>query len=350
MKGLRLVPLAFTAFLLIAGCAPEAAPPVTTPNPAPNPSPPPAVAPEESSGHSKPVPFTASTNVAPVERPKLTLVEARKGFVSKLIPSEASQGEVAKPPADLFKLVSYEAPLGKLPAYISPDPGDGKKHPAILWLLGGFSNSIGDVWSKSERDNDQSASAYREAGLVMMYPSLRGGTEGSGTKEGFLGEVDDVLAAADFLSKQSYVDPDRVYLGGHSTGGTLAILVAAASPRFRAVFSFGPIDDVGRYGTAPLPFDRKIRKELEVRSPIHWLHTIECPVFVFEGAKGNADALREMAAASKNANLRFFLIRQANHFDLLAPLNERIARKILEDTGPKTNLAFGAEDFDGIAK
>jgi len=343
MRTLQFLPPAIT-ILFVAGCAPEAAPPVTTVPPDPT-----AVAREESSGHTKPVPFTASTNVAPVDRPKLTLAEARNGFVSKLIPGEPPQGEVATPPSALFKLVAYEAPMGKLAAYLSPDPGDGKKHPAIIWLLGGSSNSIGDVWSKSDRENDQSASAYREAGLVMMYPALRGGNAGSGTKEAFLGEVDDVLAAADFLSKQSYVDPDRVYLGGHSTGGTLAILVAAASPRFRAVFSFGPIDNVERYGPAYLPFDRAIRKELELRSPIHWLHTIECPVFVFEGAKGNADALKEMSATSKNANLRFFLVRKANHFNLLAPLNERIARKILEDTGPKTNLTFKSEDFDGIA-
>lgn len=55
----------------------------------------------------------------------------------------------------------------------------------------------------------------------MMFPSLRGGNDNPGVKEGFLAEVDDVLAAADFLGKQNYVDPGRIYLGGHSTGGTL---------------------------------------------------------------------------------------------------------------------------------
>ena len=41
----------------------------------------------------------------------------------------------------------------------------------------------------------------------MMFPSLRGGNDNPGAKEGFLGEVDDVIAAADFLAKQPYVDP-----------------------------------------------------------------------------------------------------------------------------------------------
>ena len=66
----------------------------------------------------------------------------------------------------------------------------------------------------------------------MMFPSLRGGNDNPGNKEGFLGEVDDVLAAADFLSKQEFVDPNRIYLGGHSTGGTLVLLVAACSNKF----------------------------------------------------------------------------------------------------------------------
>lgn len=77
-----------------------------------------------------------------------------------------------------------------------------------------------------------------------MSPSLRGGNTNPGVKEGFLGEVDDVLAAANYFEKQKYVDPKRIYLGGHSTGGTLVLLVSEGSPRFRAVFSFGPAGDV----------------------------------------------------------------------------------------------------------
>ena len=39
-----------------------------------------------------------------------------------------------------------------------------------------------------------------------MYPSLRGGNDNPGVKESFLGEVDDVLAAFDYLSAQPYVE------------------------------------------------------------------------------------------------------------------------------------------------
>ncbi len=89
----------------------------------------------------------------------------------------------------------------------------------------------------------------------MMFPSLRGGNNNPGQIEGFFGEIDDILAAAEFLAQQPYLDPDRIYLGGHSTGGTLVFLVAEASGRFRAVFAFGPVVDVREYGQEFIPFD-----------------------------------------------------------------------------------------------
>jgi hypothetical protein len=150
------------------------------------------------------------------------------------------------------------------------------KHPAIIWLTGGFSNSIGDIaWTPGPASNDQSASGFRDAGIVMMYPPLRGGNNNPGYIETFYGEVDDVLAAAKALATLDYVDPKRIYLGGHSTGGTLALLVAAAGgDRFRAVFALGPVDNVVGYGADVLPFDLKNPKEAQVRAPVVWVSSI----------------------------------------------------------------------------
>src|SRR5437667_549581 len=159
----------------------------------------------------------------------------------------------------------------------------------------------------------------------MMYPSFRGGNDNPGFKEGFLGEVDDTLAAADFLAKQDFVDPTRIYLGGHSTGGTLVLLAAASADRFRAVFSFGPVDDVSGYGADNLPFPLSDRRELDLRAPVRWLHAIKNPVFVFEGTNdGNLAAMRAMQEASSNPALHFYPVRGANHFNILAPLTRVI--------------------------
>lgn len=273
---------------------------------------------------------TITTPAAP-----LTLADARKGFTTKLVRKESAQEPVPAPPPKLFRTVKFDAPPGPLAAYLTPDPKDGKKHPAIVWITGGDCNTIGDVWKTQPVSNDQTAAAFRRAGVVMMFPSLRGGNQNPGVKESFLGEVDDVIAAADFLAKEPYVDPTRIYLGGHSTGGTLVLLVAECTGRFRAVFSFGPVEDPAGYGPEFLPFDTRNPKELELRSPGRWLAGIKSPTFVFEGTvRGNLDSLQAMSRASSNPNAHFYPVRGADHFSVLAPVNQLLADKVLKDDGP----------------
>jgi dipeptidyl aminopeptidase/acylaminoacyl peptidase len=278
-----------------------------------------------------------------------TLVEARRGFPTKLVARSATREPVDEPPATVFRKVQYDAPAGKLAAYLTLPPQDGKKHPAITWIVGGDCNSIGDVWSPAPASNDQSARAFREAGIVMMFPSLRGGNQNPGVKEGFLGEVDDVLAAADFLARQDYVDPGRVYMGGHSTGGTMAMLVAESSPRFRAVFSFGPVAVVAGYPPEFLPFDTSDPREFKPRSPAYWLHCVQTPLFVLEGAEqGNIDSLQAMARMSSNSNIHFHPVPRATHFTIIAPATRLIAAKILQDNGTAANIAFSDAELDRV--
>src|SRR5262245_60037583 len=148
--------------------------------------------------------------------PSVSLPDARRGFQTKLVSRGANRKPTPEPPANLFRLVRYDAAPGNMAAYLSPDPKDGQRHPAIVWITGGDCNSIDDgCWKEGPPQNDQSAYAFRKAGIVMMFPSLRGGNDNPGSKEGFLGEVDDVIAAADYLAKRPFVDPSRIYLGGH---------------------------------------------------------------------------------------------------------------------------------------
>jgi dipeptidyl aminopeptidase/acylaminoacyl peptidase len=276
-----------------------------------------------------------------------SLADARKGFQTKLTRRDVSKAAILEPPADVFRKIVYDAPSGKLGAYISPDPKDGKKHPAIVWITGGDCNTIGDVWTAADPGNDQTAAAYRKAGIIMMFPSLRGGDGNPGVKEGFLGEVDDVLAAANMLATESYVDPSRVYLGGHSTGGTMVLLVAEmGTDKFRSIFSFGPADVISGYGPERCPFDLTNTKEVELRSPLHWLASIKAPTFVFEGnEQGNIPSLQAMDMASKNPKARFFPVAGVSHFSILAPTNSLIAQKILNDTGPTCNISFTPDEL-----
>jgi dienelactone hydrolase len=261
-----------------------------------------------------------------------TLAAARRGFTTKLVSRGEQEGPAETPPASSgLDLVRYAAPSGQLSAYVTRDPGDGAKHPAIVWITGGDSNSIGDVWSPSDRANDQTASAFREAGIVTMYPSLRGGNDNPGAREGFLGEVDDVLAARDHLAALPYVDPNRIYLGGHSTGGTLALLVAATSDRFQATFALGPVAALEHYGGAFTYCDASNEREMELRSPIYWLDGVARDTYVIEGARnGNWESIQLMKDESRNPRIRFFAAPGHDHFTVLAPLNELLAKKIVD--------------------
>jgi pimeloyl-ACP methyl ester carboxylesterase len=263
------------------------------------------------------------------------LSQARSVFKTQISFSGADRGAAPTPPAAVFRKINYPSAVGPLAAYLTLDPQDGSRHPAIIWLTGGDCNSIGDVWSPSPRDNDQTAAAYRNAGILMMFPSLRGGNNNPGRHEGFYGEVDDVLAAYDYLSRQPYVDPTHIYLGGHSTGGTLALLTAELRNPFRAVFAFGPVGDVSGYGASLLPvdFSKTDQRERTLRSPGYWLASAGGVVFVIEGTgtPSNISALNAMQRMSHNGALHFISVAGASHFSVLAPSNEVIARKILND-------------------
>lgn len=258
------------------------------------------------------------------------LPEARQGFTTRIV----TPGEPAGPPDDPagsdFELIHYPSPVGPLAAYVTSDPGDGQRHPAIVWITGGDNNSIGDVWSPLPRDNDQSASPFRQAGVVMMFPSQRGGNDNPGRREGFLGEVDDVLAATDHLATLPYVDPDQIYLGGHSTGGTLVMLVAASSDRYRAIFSLGPVAAAVQYGGDFVYCDPNNEAEMQLRSPIYWMHSVQTPMYVLEGEDGNWDgAISLMAAANTNPKIQFFKIAGHDHFTVISPLAEKLAAQIV---------------------
>jgi alpha/beta superfamily hydrolase/ribosomal protein S27E len=278
-----------------------------------------------------------------------TLTEARRAVQTKLIRQDRSGERIPEPPKAFAKIVHYDAPSGQLAAYLTTILPDGKKRPAVIWISGGDFNSIDDGFFKiSPPNNDQTAGAFWRSGIITMYPSLRGGNTNPGFKEGFLGEADDVLAAADFLVKQPGVDPERIYLGGHSTGGTLALLVAESTNPFRAIFSFGPADDIRGYGPEFMPFDHSIAAELEVRTPAKWIESVQNRTFVLEGMEqpGNVQALQAMSRSSRNSQVSFLAVPRANHFNILAPVTQLIATKILKDEGAATNITLKESELN----
>ena len=88
-----------------------------------------------------------------------SLVDARKGHVTKLAKSEQEREPLSAPPEKLFSLVKYKGEKGQLSAYVSKPRDLKKKNAAIIWIPGGFpAGGIGEsAWKALKLSNDQSA-------------------------------------------------------------------------------------------------------------------------------------------------------------------------------------------------
>lgn len=219
--------------------------------------------------------------VRPTSFPEQTqdYADARKAHRTVLVKSgPAPQPWDDEPPPAGAKVVTYTSGQLKLTAWVGP-PAAGPPRPAVLFLHGGFAFGADD-WDQ--------AKPFRDAGYVVMIPMLRGENGLPGAYSMFFDEVDDVLAAADALARTPGVDPNRLYVAGHSVGGTMAMLAAMAKPRFRAAASLsGSPDQVAwaRGQEEVVPFDPADKREFAIRSPLAFPKSFKCPARVYYGSE-----------------------------------------------------------------
>jgi dipeptidyl aminopeptidase/acylaminoacyl peptidase len=188
----------------------------------------------------------------------------------------------AKPPAGVSEIEYVSGEL-RLKAWVNRPADEDRKRPAVLFLHGGFAFGAPDDWDVSQ--------PYRDAGFLVLTPLLRGENGQQGAYSFYYDEVDDVLAAAEYLRKQPYVDADRLYLAGPSAGGTLVLLAAMASKHFRAAASFSAMPDQvlfckhAKGAPRDVPTDITDLKELQVRSPLAYAASLKCPTRIFYGSQ-----------------------------------------------------------------
>jgi dipeptidyl aminopeptidase/acylaminoacyl peptidase len=125
----------------------------------------------------------------------------------------------------------------------------GKKFPAILMLHGGDHTQLVDYFFGY-------IAAAVEHGYVVMFPEYRGSSgHGDFIYENNYGVTDfaDVQAATTFLAQQSYVDPARLGILGHSRGGMMTLRAIELEPkRFAAAVEIAALSDmVGFMGWKP---------------------------------------------------------------------------------------------------
>jgi len=203
---------------------------------------------------------------------------ARRHFSTRLIREGPAARDRVPPrtPADAVA-IDYPSAGRTLKAFVTQATPGARRGPAVLFLHGGFSFT-GGHWAMTR--------GFRQAGYVVMIPTLRGENGQAGVCSLFFDEVADVHAAADALTARPDVDPARLYLAGHSVGGTMTLLTALTSGRFRAAASFSGSPDQVEYtrGRADLiPYDPTAPAEFRLRSPVAFADRFKCPVRLFFG-------------------------------------------------------------------
>lgn len=221
--------------------------------------------------------------VEPIPRHR-DLADERAKFRTKLLKREAAPGGQKVGPAPKgYQEIRYSSGKLKLKGWVTEDPRDGTKHPAVVYLHDGAGLGKED-WAQAE--------ALRKAGYVVLAPLARGEGGNPGFFECYYGEVDDAVAAGNFVSGRPYVDPAHVFLAGRGTGGTLAILTAMVPSPFAAAVAIGGLTDAGLYyrgwSAERVPFDTSNPAEGLLRTAKAFPESIRCPLHLIIGEQERA--------------------------------------------------------------
>ncbi|MFO0637341.1 MAG: alpha/beta fold hydrolase [Nannocystaceae bacterium] len=160
--------------------------------------------------------------------------------------------------------IAFDSGALTLAAWLALPPGPGP-HPALVYLHGGFSLAPSDF---------EAVRGFVDAGWVVMTPALRGENGNPGRFELLWGELDDAVAAIQWISTRDEVDPRRIHVAGHSVGGGLAALVSLRPDApVRSSASIGGLYEPSTFGrwarsdgnAALVRFDPADREETELR-------------------------------------------------------------------------------------
>lgn len=207
--------------------------------------------------------------------------DARRRFRTHLL-RKVSAPEFSAPlgtPSGASRVTYSGGPNGSidLVAWLSHYTPSKKLKPAVLFLHGG--NATGDGhWALMK--------PYWDAGFVVLLPSFRGENGQQGNYSGFYDETSDALAAASYLENLPGIDRKRLFLAGHSNGGTLSLL-ASMTRKFRASVPVSAGVNSWRYFnrySEEICFDGTNPQEFVMRSSVCFGPSLKCPTLLLRGA------------------------------------------------------------------
>jgi dipeptidyl aminopeptidase/acylaminoacyl peptidase len=168
-----------------------------------------------------------------------------------------------------------------------------RRYPAIFWLHGGQE-------SQYDYGFNYRVQLFAANGYVVVMPNVRGsGGRGqdfalSLNKAYGTHDVEDVIVATDYVIELGYIDPDRLGVGGWSSGGTLTNFVIAKTDRFAGAISGASVgwytstyghDPYYRWWHTELGSPWKKRDLWDSISPFMYVENITTPTLFIGGEK-----------------------------------------------------------------
>jgi dipeptidyl aminopeptidase/acylaminoacyl peptidase len=223
----------------------------------------------------------AASPVSTVASAEDDLAAARKSFVTRLKVRDVAPQEYADdaPPRGVQQ-VDYVSGALKLKGWLSNPPADGKRHPAVVYLHGGWAFAKAD-WAD--------AASFVQAGFILFMPTLRAENGNPGVYESFYGEVDDAIAAGRYVSELSSVDRANVFVAGHSVGAVLTCLVAMMPSPYKAAADLDGSVDMESWAAESsqsvlVPYDAADHEEVRLRNPLAFVASLRCPLTLYAAA------------------------------------------------------------------
>jgi len=221
--------------------------------------------------------------------------------------------------------INYKAPDGKDVQgwyIVPPDFDKNKKYPLVLIIHGGphamYRPQFNYLWHQFASD-----------GYVVLFTNPRGST-GYGSDFANVidndypgqGDLSDLLAGVDHVTKLGFVDEDNMYVQGCSGGGVLTAWVVGHDDRFAAAASLCPVTNwISMVGTTDIPawtfewFDVPFWEDPKNwldRSPIMRTGYIKTPTLFMTGVldiRTPMPQTEEMYVALKEAGVDTVLVR-----------------------------------------
>lgn len=219
------------------------------------------------------------------------------------------------------------APAGS-PLLYGNDLDDGDYHKETLPYAEAGMVVIFYSLDGPEVEEDPRKMAASPSGVILSYQKFRAAEAG----------VVNGRNAIDYVLKNlPQVDPNQIYSAGHSSAGTLSLLLAAHEPRLAGAIAYAPCSNV-QLRLAELTkvpgIDQiypGIKQFLKESSPINCAEQIDTPVFLFHARDDSNVYFSESQTFSRvlaqaGVNLTFETTETGDHYDSM--IDEGVPRGI----------------------